>query len=128
MFLHHMTLILSVLLFVFRSLFPVGIELGDTLGFASGSDEVKASLEITDTKFHPLLLEDSDFEILLIENQEEEKTESENFPLLYFVETATHGVSKKNYSNWEKTFFTSKPKIEGLHLYDLFHNWKSFPA
>ncbi len=129
MFLKHMTLILSVLLFVFRSLFLFGIEMGDTLGLASNSDEAKISIEITDSKLHPLLLEDSEFEVLLIESQEEEeKTESENLPLLYFVETATQGVSTKNYSNWENTFYTSKPKMEGLHLYDLFHNWKSFPA
>ena len=123
-----MNLILSVLLFVFRFFFLFGIETANPLGQASNSNEAKISIEITDNNIHALPLEESKTEFILIEIEEEEKTESEHLPLLYFAETAIHWVCKKNYSNWETTFYTSKPKMEGLYLYDLFHSWKSFLA
>ena len=120
-----MSILLSLILVVFRALFLLGFEVSGTLEFLSNQGTELVSVEITDTQVHPLLLEDSDIEFLLIENQEqEEKSESENLPLLFFVETAILSVSNKDFTGWQISFFSTKPKIDGLHLYDLFGSWK----
>jgi len=125
-----MSILLSLILVVCRTLTLTGVENSSAnLALLFEDQNAQVSLAISDTQIHPYLLEDSEIEFLVIENQEqEEKSESENLPLLFFVETAVLSVSKKDYNDWQTSFFSSKPKLEGIHLYDLFGCWKAHLA
>jgi hypothetical protein len=121
-----MAILLSVILFAFRSLFLVGIGISDTLELLATQEQEQIASAFNDSQLHPILLEDSSIELLLIENQEqEEKSETEDLPLLYYVETATFSDSKKDYTDWQTSFFSTKAKQGSIHLYDLFGCWKS---
>jgi hypothetical protein len=121
-----MPILLSVILFAFRSLFFLGIGASDTLESLATQEQAQISSGIYDSQLHPIPLEDSSIELLLIENQEqEEKSETEDLPLLYYVETATFSDSKKDFTDWQTSFFSSKAKQGGIHFYDLFGCWKS---
>lgn len=122
-----MPIVLSVILLIFKSIFLLGVEVSSTLESINPQEQEQISSAISDSQFHPILLERASVELLLIEeNQEkEEKSESENLPLHQFVETAIFSVSKKDFTVWQITFFSSKGKQEGVLLYDLFGCWKS---
>ncbi len=123
---NQMPVILSLILFFFRSIFLLGIEVSDALYFSSTQEEEQLSFDSKGFEIHPFFFEDTDSDFLLIENQEkEEKSESENTPLLLFVETAVLPVSKKDYIDWQTSFFSSKSKLGGVFLYDLFSSWKT---
>ncbi|MFT5773453.1 MAG: hypothetical protein ACI9UV_003310 [Algoriphagus sp.] len=121
-----MPIILSVILFAFKSLFLSGIGFSSTLELSDIHEQDQISGAINDSHLYPILLEDSSIELILIESQEqEEKSETEDLPLLFFVETAIFSISKKDYTDWQISFFSTKAKKEGIHLYDLFDCWKS---
>jgi hypothetical protein len=121
-----MPIILSVILFAFKSLFLSGIGVNGTLDSLATLEQELISVAINDSQLHPILLEDSSIELVLIESQEqEEKSETEDLPLLFFVETAIFSISNKNYTDWQTSFFSTKAKKDGIHLYDLFDCWKS---
>jgi hypothetical protein len=124
-----MHLLISVILFVLRSTFLFGIDPVDTLGLASSTpEELEVSIESNQNEFNPFLLEESEIEIFLIENREDKKTEFEYLPLPYSESNTQFRISTKGFSKWETRFFSTKPKREGLHLYDLFQSWKSYSA
>jgi len=121
-----MPIILSVILFAFKSLFLSGIGVSGTLELLATQEQEQFFAAINDSHLHPILLEDSSIELILIESQEEEeKNETEDLPLLFFVETAIFSISQKDYTDWQTSFFSTKAKKEGMHLYDLFDCWKS---
>jgi hypothetical protein len=124
-----MHLLIGVILFVLRSTFLFGIDPVDTLKLVSSTpEELEVSIESNQNEFNPFLLEESEIEVFLIENREDKKTEFEYLPLPYSERITQLIVSTKGFSNWETSFFSTKPKREGLHLYDLFHSWKSYSA
>jgi hypothetical protein len=118
-----MQLLFSVLLFVSNAVFLPGFESNHTLEFRSDSAESQIFSEITDSQLNPLLFEDFQIEFLLIEK--EEKNEFEYLPLQFFAETAIFSISKKDYTDWQTSFFSTKAKKDGIDLYDLFDCWKS---
>jgi hypothetical protein len=121
-----MPIILSVILFTFKSLFLSGIGFSGALDLLATHEQEQILVAINDSHVYPILLEDSSIELILIESQEqEEKSETENLPLRFFVETAIFSISKKDYTDWQTSFFSTKAKKEGMHLYDLFDCWKS---
>lgn len=124
-----MHLLIGVILFVLRFTFLFGIDPVDTLGLASSTpEELKVSIESNENEFNPFLLEESEIEVFLIENREDKKTEFEYLPLPYSERIKQFRISQKGFSKWETRFFSTKPKREGLYLYDLFQNWKSYSA
>jgi hypothetical protein len=124
-----MHLLIGVILFVLRSTFLFGIDPVDTLGLASSTpEELEVSIESDENEFNPFHLEESEIEVFLIENREDKKTEFEYLPLPYSERIKQFRISQKGFSNWETRFFSTKPKREGLHLYDIFQNWKSYFA
>lgn len=121
-----MPILLSVILFAFRTLFLLEIGFTSTLESLTVQKQDQISFEINDSQLHPILLEDSSIELVLIESQEqEEKSEAENLPLIYYLETATFSNSKKDFTDWQTSFFSTKAKKEGIHLYDFFVCWKT---
>ncbi len=122
-----MPIILSVILFAFKSLFLSGIAVSGTLELLATQEEQEQILLANhESQLYPILFEDSSIELILIESQEqEEKSETEDLPLLFFVETAIFSISKKDYTDWQTSFFSTKAKKDGIHLYDLFDCWKS---
>jgi hypothetical protein len=121
-----MPIILSVILFALKSLFLSGIGFSGALDLLATQDQEQILAATNDSQLHPILLEDSSIELILIESQEqEEKSETEDLPLLFFVDTAIFSISKKDYTDWQTSFFSTKAKKNGIHLYDLFDCWKS---
>lgn len=124
-----MHLLISIFLFFLRSTFLLGIGPAETLELAdSGLQEINVSTEGQEMEFNSFLFDELEIEILLIENREDKKTEFDYLPLPYSERITQLIVSTKGFSNWETSFFSTKPKRGGLHLYDLFHNWKSYFA
>ncbi len=124
-----MQIILSVLLFVFKSLFLSGFELSDTLTVLLDTSNSQVSEESNENQFQPIVIEEIGIEFLLVENNEqEEKSESEIFPVCFSIETFDFLISNKDYIDWQTSFYSSKPKIEGIKLYDLFGCWKTHLA
>ncbi len=116
----------SVLLFVLNAIFFPEFESNNTLEFKFDSTESQIFSEINESQLDQLISEDFQIEFLLIEEEEkEEKNESEHLPLQFFVETAIFSISNKDYTDWQASFFSTKAKKDGIHLYDLFDCWKS---
>jgi hypothetical protein len=121
-----MPIILSIILFALKSLFFSGIGVSSTLDILAAQEQEQTFEGINSPHFDQILLEDSSIELILIESQEqEEKSETEDLPLPFFVETAIFSISKKDYTDWQTSFFSTKAKKDGIHLYDLFDCWKS---
>jgi hypothetical protein len=124
-----MHLLISIFLFFLRSTFLLGIDPAETLELSdSRQQEINVSTESQEMEFNPFLLEESEIEVFLIENREDKKTEFEYLPLPYSERITQLIVSTKGFSNWETSFFSTKPKRDGLHLYDLFQSWNSYSA
>jgi hypothetical protein len=124
-----MHLLISIFLFFLRSTFLLEIDPAETLELSdSRQQEINVSTESQEMEFNPFLLEESEIEVFLIENREDKKTEFEYLPLPYSERITQLIVSTKGFSNWETSFFSTKPKRDGLHLYDLFQSWNSYSA
>jgi hypothetical protein len=125
-----MQVLLSVLLFVLSSLSLSGNEWSNTLlASVSIEEEEQLSVETSGAQLHSLLLEDFSSDLAFVEVEEqEEKNENKSSSDSLCVHTSNLLPNCKGFIDWQTTFYSTKPKLEGLHKYDLFGCWKTHLA
>ncbi len=101
---------------------------GQLIAFIPG-DFLQENLSITSdstrNQVHAIPLEDWSSALALCEAESEEKSESETETLADLLQAFYEaGISNENTSHYNP-FFGSKSLKGSLHLYDLFHSWKT---
>ena len=122
-----MQVLFSVLLFVLSSLSLPGVEWSNTLlTSVSSEDKIQISDETSGPHLLSLVLDDRNGELAFVEVEEqEEKNENKTHSASLDVHASNILPNNKGFIDWQTSYYSSKPKLEGLHKYDLFGCWKT---